>query len=501
MKSKMMGQVFTPEWLVDEVLEAVGFTVDRLDFYHLKTVEPSFGDAAFLKPIISTMAAFLFDEGHTPDEVGAIIDLKVHGFELDEPLFHQTVKELQGFLKDSYGVEADFPNLVCGDALDCDFTDFDYVIGNPPFIRIKNVEDSYREKIKSFTHSSGTSDMYVVFFEKFMNLLADGGKLAFVTPNSWMRNVSQRSFRKDIVGSGMLESVKDFGEQKVFGTVGTYIAITVLSRSSKGAVRFQHPTGEALVSYEELDALNGAMLAFVGNNFVKASVTPLRSLCRTVNRVCTLGDKLFLITDDEILDNNLETALIRPAVKGSKYRDDPAAFEKMFFPYVENDKGKFVGVTDEDFRNDHPNLYSFMSARRSALESRSIEKGGLWFWYGRSQAIQSIDKAKLLLSTVVKPDNSPVETFLIPGGVVVYTGLFMTPEDSLVPVEKLKEILGSTEFYEYARGAGGDWSGGYKLITSRIVNEFDVTDMVDPSVFDQETTLLGDPGTLFAQFG
>ncbi len=69
---------------------------------------------------------------------------------------------------------------------------FDIVIGNPPYIQLpkafdktKKYADLYiNQNYKTFDRSG---DIYCLFYEKGINLLCDGGHLAFITSNKWMR--------------------------------------------------------------------------------------------------------------------------------------------------------------------------------------------------------------------------------------------------------------------------------------------------------------------------
>ena len=69
---------------------------------------------------------------------------------------------------------------------------FDIVIGNPPYIQLQKAFDDKRKyadlyKDQKFKTFERTGDIYCLFFEKGINLLCDGGHLAFITSNKWMR--------------------------------------------------------------------------------------------------------------------------------------------------------------------------------------------------------------------------------------------------------------------------------------------------------------------------
>ncbi|MGB4464493.1 MAG: Eco57I restriction-modification methylase domain-containing protein, partial [Candidatus Hydrothermia bacterium] len=65
-------------------------------------------------------------------------------------------------------------------------TGFDIVIGNPPYVQLQKVFDAKRKyadlyKNQNFKTFDRTGDIYCLFYEKGINLLCDGGHLAFIT--------------------------------------------------------------------------------------------------------------------------------------------------------------------------------------------------------------------------------------------------------------------------------------------------------------------------------
>ena len=78
---------------------------------------------------------------------------------------------------------------------------FDIIIGNPPYIQLqkaavgnKKYGDFYSNlNYKTFTR---TGDIYCLFYEKGIELLKEGGILAYITSNKWMRAGYGKSLRK-----------------------------------------------------------------------------------------------------------------------------------------------------------------------------------------------------------------------------------------------------------------------------------------------------------------
>ncbi len=75
---------------------------------------------------------------------------------------------------------------------------FDIMIGNPPYIQLQRdsgvLADLYSGE--GFETLQRTGDIYVLFYEKGIQLLKSGGHLTFITSNKWMRANYGKSLRK-----------------------------------------------------------------------------------------------------------------------------------------------------------------------------------------------------------------------------------------------------------------------------------------------------------------
>ena len=92
-KSKILGQVYTPTWIVDKILDEMGY----IEGYILKKniLEPSCGDGAFLCEIVKR---YIFEAQHqhlSTEQI--IIDLEtfIYGVELDPVAYLNCLQNLK----------------------------------------------------------------------------------------------------------------------------------------------------------------------------------------------------------------------------------------------------------------------------------------------------------------------------------------------------------------------------------------------------------------------
>ena len=106
---------------------------------------------------------------------------------------------------------------------------FDVVIGNPPYIRQEQLSEFKPLWQKSFTCYDGVADIYVYFFERGLQLLKEGGYLAYISPNKYFRSGYGKKLREYLSAKTTIEQIIDFGDAPVFEAT-TYLSIIVLRK-------------------------------------------------------------------------------------------------------------------------------------------------------------------------------------------------------------------------------------------------------------------------------
>jgi type I restriction-modification system DNA methylase subunit len=113
---------------------------------------------------------------------------------------------------------------------------FDCIIGNPPYIRVQELKkwepeecEFYKAQYKSA--AKGSYDIYVVFIERGLQLLASDGFLGFICPHKFWQSTYGKSIRELIAKGKHIFSIIDFTDQQVFRGVITYTAIHIFSKT------------------------------------------------------------------------------------------------------------------------------------------------------------------------------------------------------------------------------------------------------------------------------
>ena len=232
------GEVFTRGWVVEFILDLVGYTAD-LDLGGEVVVEPSCGSGAFLGPIIDRLLESSRMHGRDPRTLASA----VRAFDLRDENASLARKEAALRLVAAGLDDEEAQNIAAQWVTTADFLlaphaarSADYVIGNPPYIRLEGVPSSlmaaYRRACPTMR---GRSDVYVGFLERGLDLLKPGGGLSFICADRWMRNQYGADLRGLISARYAVETVVSMHDVDAFeDDVSAYPAIVVLRNRPQG---------------------------------------------------------------------------------------------------------------------------------------------------------------------------------------------------------------------------------------------------------------------------
>lgn len=488
-KHKTLGQVFTPNWIVKEILDAVDYQGEKiLDKFIL---EPSSGDGMFLLEIVKRYIQTCKINNFSNFEIKERLEKYIYAVELDKGEYIQSLNNLDKLVKGYDITEKINWKIFNENTLNFyknHLVFFDFVVGNPPYIRIHNLNIETREVLKKdFKFSKGTIDIYLSFFEMGFKMLKKEGLLGYITPNSYLHNSSYQSFREFLKQEKTLKILIDFKANKIFNGYSTYTAITIFDLNNQNdCFEYKELVNDKIelknkVNFENLQKTDWSFTDQENENFLteleKDKHSSVKDFFDVQYGFATLRDKIFIgkITpyDENLVYFNgqlLEKDLLKKVVKGSRFKGEINENERILFPY-ELVNNRYVVIEEEKLKIKYPNTYKYLSDNKNDLESRDLDKGALWYEFGRSQGIQTIHKEKIILSTLV---NGQIDFYKIPKDVLMYSGLFIIKNKLFSDWKIIEDTLNSDEFYKYIRLTGKDFSGGYKSITSKQIKNFKI---------------------------
>lgn len=116
---------------------------------------------------------------------------------------------------------------------------YDVIIGNPPYIRWKNLEKELKsEAQESFIwakHLNMLNDYSSLFIIKSVYHLNDHGELIFITPDYWFNTTHSQNMRDFLMQNGFIQDLYMFKETPIFKKVNVSLVIFKFIKTSIGA--------------------------------------------------------------------------------------------------------------------------------------------------------------------------------------------------------------------------------------------------------------------------
>ena len=114
--------------------------------------------------------------------------------------------------------------------------DFDFVVGNPPYIRIEQLSPELQSEYRRrFLTIFDRADLYVAFIERSLRLLAPQGVLSFVCADRWALNRYGTPLRELVTSGFELRTYIDLHNASPFeADVIAYPSIFVIAREKLG---------------------------------------------------------------------------------------------------------------------------------------------------------------------------------------------------------------------------------------------------------------------------
>ena len=480
-RKKLLGQVYTPPHIVDKILDETGMT--SANFLGKKILDPACGDGRFLVSIVRRIITY------SPPEKLAANLTQVNGWDIDAEALRQCRAALDEEVA-PLGLKIQW-NLQQIDALlqwNNRAARFDFIVGNPPYIRIQNLPEQQRQYLQ--THyafcGSGSTDTYVAFFELAHHLLTTQGVCGYITPNSYFFSETARPLRQYFQAKQNLHLITNFGTHRVFENAGTYAAITIFGKSSHPGFRYELSNDTfhyqtRTIPFQELRAYDLWQLGVSAPARTPGHFARLGDICKISVGITTLCDKVFLFTNPESISDTLvkvvskpgeetilEKSILRPIIKASRLKPGQDILEYILFPYQQNGEGKNTILPEEVLKNDYPKTYEYLLSQKKRLNQRDNGRANpvSWYAFGRAQSLDSGFGEKIVFSPMNKRPNFILS--LNPEA-TIYSGYFIKYPGNLA---KLLPLLNSEAMAQYMEVAGRDFRGGWKGYSKKIVENF-----------------------------
>ena len=497
------GAIYTPEYIRD-------YIVSRAVAEHQRQTKKELSDC-LIADIACGCGAFLYTVAeHIQKATGQKYSLILHnlyGIDISEVSIERTkiLLSLAALSHNDYLEEEDF-NLFCENTLASRILTnrkvknnkgFDIIVGNPPYVRAKNLDPQTKRSMKSWGVSRvGNPDLYIPFFEVGLSLLNESGVLGYITVNTFFKSVNARALRKLFHDNQYALTIINFGEERIFKGAHAYTCLVFLSKNRVEEIMYckacsrdiiqKNPLSFYHIPYSSLNDKKGWHLSnpLVRDiiQVIESTGMPVGELYPIKNGIATLANDVYIFRqkredskyyyfekdNKEIkIERRICKRIIKPNIV-KNVQDIDILSERIIFPY----NADYSIISEEVFKKEYPFAYDYLLNNRTQLDKRDkgkTESYPAWYSFGRTQALSDSGKRLLFPYMTDEPHFVLCEDHQM----LIYCGYGIYCDDDR-ELKVLRRILESSVFSFYIKNTSKPYSKGYYSYAKNYIKAFGV---------------------------
>ena len=371
---------------------------------------------------------------------------------------------------------------------------FDYVIGNPPYVEVKNYNAalpcmSAYIKQRYCSSRNGKIDLAIPFIERGIELLNEHGSLGYIVQKRFFKTEYGKGIRKLLSNGRLLRSVYDYVETDLFEDRITYVAIVVCDKSTVGgeSVKYVSSANGKCVDIKK-NTITETPWTFE-NYQINALRTRLANELGTLGEVCNikvgvqvLWDGAFHIVVDHIDEDyiygntaiceNLKVERGACRVLLCNERFVPLSVRKnttyILFPYDVVD-GNVQPILFPDYESRYPFAGRYLRKNRAVIEENvqtlpdrfpSLNRDENWHLFTRANNHNAVYKKLCIPMTAQNPQAAVVmqEDAYCDNANMFFVQI---PEVTCEKLYAMAAVINSTPFAYFAKSIANPQQGGF----------------------------------------
>ena len=344
---------------------------------------------------------------------------------------------------------------------------FDYVIGNPPYVEVKNYNIalpcmSIYIKKRYRSSRNGKIDLAIPFIERGIELLNEHGSLGYIVQKRFFKTEYGKGIRKLLSSGRLLRTVYDYAETDLFEDRITYVAIVVSDKSK---------TAEETIKYT--NSIDGECIDIAKEIITETNIKV---------GVQVLWDDAFHIRVDHIDENyiygstaiceNLQVERGACRVLLCNERFVPLSTREnttyILFPYdVEN--GNVHPIQFSDYESRYPFAGRYLRENRAVIERNvqtvpdrfpMLDRDENWHLFTRANNHNAVYKKLCIPMTAQNPQAAVVmqEDAYCDNANMFFVQIPEVTEDKLYA---MAAVINSTPFAYFAKSIANPQQGGF----------------------------------------
>lgn len=305
---------------------------------------------------------------------------------------------------------------------------FDVIIGNPPYIRWKNLEEELKQELATSslwnTYFNSLCDYLFIFILKSIEQLHPNGELIFICPEYWMNTTHSKPLRDYMLRNGSISDIYHFKEAPLFeGVTSSFVIFRYVKSKAAQDICLHEYNKRGCPIFDELKnemcfhsmAIPHFKLGerwILANESQQLTITEFEKSCAKQSNIfnevseihrigdfCDIGngmvsglDKAFKVTDTSML-NDFEMSQLICVYKAKDLQQYYNVSHSNYFFVREQ-------MSEEAFKRKCPNLYTQLLPFASDLSKRYNYGKDLKIWefaFPRNEMLFNREEKRILI--------------------------------------------------------------------------------------------------------
>ena len=371
---------------------------------------------------------------------------------------------------------------------------FDYVIGNPPYVEVKNYNValpcmSVYIKQRYGSSRNGKIDLAIPFIERGIELLNAHGSLGYIVQKRFFKTDYGKGIRKLLSERRLLRTVYDYAETDLFEDRITYVAIVVCDKSTTGenTIKYTNSTdGERIEIAKE--TITGTPWSFEDYQTTALRVRLANEL-GTLGEVCNIKVGVQVLWDDAfhiVVDHTDENYIYGSTVLCEKLQVEREACRVLLcnehfvplsirenttyilFPYDVAD-GNVLPILFSDYESRYPLAGRYLRENRTMIEANvqtlpdrfpMLGRDENWHLFTRANNHNAVYKKLCIPMTTQNPQAAVVmqEDAYCDNANMFFVQIPEVTDDKLYA---MAAVINSTPFAYFAKSIANPQQGGF----------------------------------------